>query len=245
MSELVGTIKELQRGDPSAKVQWWAYCDAMGGGVHDPAKHEETFMQEFLDNYNSGRRFEPSQPAATPYSPPHHAGGYGAGAGAGAFGAGGGGNPLAALCKEGQKRSHNWKNCWAQYCAHYGNGRNDPEKHDVTFITGFLDYVAGRGIQALSAGGAAAPDFGPPAKRPRVAAPAAGGFPGAAMPMSGAFGGDGKNELVMSIKAFQKSSPEAKEQWGNYCDEHLGGVRDPNRHDPTILKSFIQNYGIP
>mmetsp|Transcript_30094 Transcript_30094/g.40490 ORF Transcript_30094/g.40490 Transcript_30094/m.40490 type:complete len:222 (+) Transcript_30094:54-719(+) len=221
MDELVSAVKELQRSDPDAKQQWWSYCDALGQGVHDPAKHNESFIQTFIGNYQSGRRFEINVPAVVSSAVD-------------------GSNVLAQLCKDGQRKSHPWKQTWAQYCQHYGGGRNDPEKHDATFIQGFLDYVAGRGILALSAA-ASATDFGSAAKRQRTAyAPQmTGGACGG--------GGDGqaKGSLVQRIKTYQRSSEEAKEAWGSYCDAHLGGVRDPARHDGATLRQFAENHGVP
>lgn len=48
-----------------------------------------------------------------------------------------------------------------------------------------------------------------------------------------------KAELVDEIKALQRSSQEAKEAWWAFCDESLGGVRDPNRHDEGVLAQFL------
>jgi len=236
----VSAIKDLQRSDVNAKQQWWAYCDAAGEGIHDPAKHAPQFLQSFIENYSAGKRFEPAVPVAR------------AGGGGGNGGVGSGGS-LAQLCKEGQRKSQHWKQAWAQYCLHYGGGRNDPDRHDVTFITGFLDYIAGRGVMALSAMAPANAVWGPPAKRPRTTAPTPTaatptyspvGVAGMAGPAAGAMG-QGKEGLVHRVKTFQRSGDEAKQQWGAYCDEHLGGVRDPNRHDMATLKQFVDAYGIP
>eukprot|EP00929_Paragymnodinium_shiwhaense_P114652 TRINITY_DN83109_c0_g1_i1.p2 TRINITY_DN83109_c0_g1~~TRINITY_DN83109_c0_g1_i1.p2 ORF type:complete len:283 (+),score=60.19 TRINITY_DN83109_c0_g1_i1:85-933(+) len=50
--------------------------------------------------------------------------------------------------------------------------------------------------------------------------------------------------FVSSIKAFQKSSPEAKEAWHAYCDSHLGGIRDPSRHAAETLRDFCAHHGL-
>eukprot|EP00420_Gonyaulax_spinifera_P028423 CAMPEP_0197910396 /NCGR_PEP_ID=MMETSP1439-20131203/70822_1 /TAXON_ID=66791 /ORGANISM="Gonyaulax spinifera, Strain CCMP409" /LENGTH=76 /DNA_ID=CAMNT_0043532049 /DNA_START=56 /DNA_END=283 /DNA_ORIENTATION=+ len=75
MEELVQTIKDMQRSDPAAKEQWWAYCDSVGQGVRDPAKHTLVFIQTFINKYNQGLRFEASAP------PPQRGGGGGGGGG--------------------------------------------------------------------------------------------------------------------------------------------------------------------
>lgn len=51
-----------------------------------------------------------------------------------------------------------------------------------------------------------------------------------------------KAALVEQVKAIQRSGGEAKQAWGDYCDTHLGGFRDPNRHDATVLAEFVAAY---
>eukprot|EP00420_Gonyaulax_spinifera_P004245 CAMPEP_0197931624 /NCGR_PEP_ID=MMETSP1439-20131203/107368_1 /TAXON_ID=66791 /ORGANISM="Gonyaulax spinifera, Strain CCMP409" /LENGTH=60 /DNA_ID=CAMNT_0043554369 /DNA_START=26 /DNA_END=204 /DNA_ORIENTATION=+ len=51
-----------------------------------------------------------------------------------------------------------------------------------------------------------------------------------------------KAELVQAIKDLQRSDPDAKQVWGQYCDEHLGGARDPNRHDVGTLQGFLDSF---
>jgi RNA recognition motif-containing protein len=49
----------------------------------------------------------------------------------------------------------------------------------------------------------------------------------------------GKKDLVAKIKEMQKSSDAAKKQWWDYCDENLGGVHDPKKHDASVLETFF------
>lgn len=49
----------------------------------------------------------------------------------------------------------------------------------------------------------------------------------------------GKAGLVEQIKAIQRESPDSKQAWWDYCDTHLGGVKDPNRHDEATLHEFV------
>lgn len=46
-------------------------------------------------------------------------------------------------------------------------------------------------------------------------------------------------QLVEEVKQLQRSSPSYKEAWWSYCDEHLGGVKDPSKHDPATLEHFL------
>merc|ERR1712096_584299 len=50
--------------------------------------------------------------------------------------------------------------------------------------------------------------------------------------------------LVNRVKAYQKEGPEQKELWGAHCDQNLGGVRDPARHDVEVLQNFMRTYGV-
>jgi len=48
-----------------------------------------------------------------------------------------------------------------------------------------------------------------------------------------------KAALVEQVKALQKAGDDTKQQWWDYCDAELGGVRDPNRHDVATLEYFL------
>lgn len=52
-----------------------------------------------------------------------------------------------------------------------------------------------------------------------------------------------KAELVEQIKGLQRSDPEAKQAWWDYCDSELGGMHDPNRHDSEALQTFLASLG--
>lgn len=51
-----------------------------------------------------------------------------------------------------------------------------------------------------------------------------------------------KDELVAQIKGMQRSDANAKQAWWSYCDEQLGGFKDPNKHDAHVLETFLQAY---
>jgi len=143
---------------------------------------------------------------------------------------------LTIAIKALQKRSTNVKQFWAQYCLMAGGGRNDPAKHDGAYHVKFFDTLA---QAALNAGGLEA-GMGagdPHAKRMRDASGMAVG-----MPMGG---GSGKDALVNQVKAFQRSSEQAKELWATYADTYLHGMRDPSRHDEATLQEFCQNHNVP
>merc|ERR1719446_100978 len=97
---LVTRVKAIQR--EGGKKQWWAYCDEKGGGVHDPAKHEDDFLTSFITAFNSGTLPQPENEDSS------------------------GSASLAELIKEGQKGSNDFKVAWRLYCANYGNAKFDP-----------------------------------------------------------------------------------------------------------------------
>mmetsp|Transcript_58392 Transcript_58392/g.107789 ORF Transcript_58392/g.107789 Transcript_58392/m.107789 type:complete len:261 (+) Transcript_58392:57-839(+) len=244
---IVDKIKELQRSGMEGKTQWWAYCQEHGGGIRDPSKHDREFLANFLYQYQMGARMPTVDCMPTGAVAPV------------VLSQAGPAPPLAQLVKEGQKKSQSWKQAWATYCMQFGNGVNDPMKHDMNFIVSFLDY-AGQLVSAQLDGGMvpATPDFAPigdrPGKRPRPtsavgASGGAGGWDSSAYEASNAQdSGDSsyeKQALVARIKAFQRASDAQKRMWWTHCDESLGGVRDPARHDPALLEAFCNTYGVP
>jgi len=129
---------------------------------------------------------------------------------------------LIDLFKHRQRTSACWNQAWACYCQTYGGGVNDPAKHDHSFLIGFLDFLGMQGLRTFANG--------------------SGGGGG----RMGASSGDAaKDELVLRIKSYQRSSMVNKEAWWKLCDEQLDGVRDPNRHDASVLKHFVDMYSIP
>jgi len=221
---LVATVKDLQRKDPAAKEQWGIYCEQYGGGLRDPAKHPFDFISNFLSQFNSGFRYDALPPKVPKES-------YG---------------NIADLFKEGQRKSHNWKTAWAAYCQIYGGGTSDPNKHEVTFLVSFLDFLGQQGYNALAPAAGAAAVSSPPAKRVRTGEPALGSTSGSrfSSPLPAATGG-GDPALVQRIKNYQRMGQAHKEAWWSFCETNLGGVRDPARHDSNALQSFIQSHGVP
>ncbi|CAE7656152.1 unnamed protein product [Symbiodinium pilosum] len=52
----------------------------------------------------------------------------------------------------------------------------------------------------------------------------------------------GKEGLVQQIKNMQRIDPTFKQTWWDFCESQLGGVRDPNRHDESVLGTFLEQY---
>merc|ERR1719419_1030460 len=86
------------------------------------------------------------------------------------------------------------------------------------------------------------PDHGPATKRLRTTS-----APAAFAPRVHAFAQveEAKLDLVARVKAFQRSGDECKEQWWTHCDQQLGGIRDPARHDTDTLQNFCEEFGVP
>lgn len=53
---------------------------------------------------------------------------------------------------------------------------------------------------------------------------------------------EANNDLVTRVKQLQRSDKAKKLAWGDYCDQHLGGVRDPARHDASVLQGWLLQH---
>lgn len=212
---MVEQVKQMQREDVTAKEQWTAFCDTFGNGVRDPNKHDISFLNSFISQYQSGARLEYKE-----------------------------GAELVKFIKHGQRKSQGWKAAWESYCAGMpkNNGRpeHDPAKHDSQFLEGFFDYIGrmasgGQGVAGggggMYGGGGMAALPPPPAKR---------GYGG----MGTTTGDPFRDQLVAKIKAFQRTGDAAKQTWHAFCDTSLGGMYDPSRHDAATLQMFIDTNGI-
>jgi len=248
---VVDQIKGMQRTSEAAKKAWWHHADTALGGVRDPSRHDEHVLRAFLRQYQSGGMAQPAAAAAAWPSQGAYGGGgvwslWASPQAAAYMGGGGGGGPagdgLAGGIKEGQRRSQVWREAWQKFCAVKGRAYNDPARHTEWELVDFLDYageltsagldaqadqqgvdLAGRGIKRA----APASDWEPSAKRPAISG-----------------GADSlKTSLVVKVKELQRSSQEMKQAWWTHCDEALGGVRDPNRHDAAVLSNFLASMG--
>jgi len=145
-----------------------------------------------------------------------------------------------------QRKSTNFKQAWANYCGMFGGGKNDPMKHDAEFHIAFYDSVCGQ-IQGkeMTAPPSHMMGMEPPSKMMRMSPPggSTGSMASAGM-MGMGMGMDLKSQLVSQIKSFQRMGDQQKQYWWDHCDQMLGGVRDPAKHDVAILQNFVDGYGV-
>jgi len=148
-------------------------------------------------------------------------------AGGGGAASAGGQGAMCETIKLMQKQSPLFRETWAGFTAMNGcSNRNDPAKHDPSFHAKFFESLVG---------GFGAGAGGPPMKRMRD------GFG-----MGVATSGDPmKDNLVSKVKAYQRMGEEQKGLWGQYADIYLGGVRDPAKHEASVLTEFCENHGVP
>lgn len=140
------------------------------------------------------------------------------------------GNMLADFVKTGQRQSPNWKAAWQAYCSTHGVNKFDPGLCESSFITAFIDCVGSMALMGISGGASH--------KRPLDS----NCMPATKRQATGPVDPD-KAEFVDRIKALQRSSPDAKQAWWDYCDQKLSGIRDPNRHDAETLRAYLENFG--
>eukprot|EP00928_Gymnodinium_smaydae_P056204 TRINITY_DN39620_c0_g1_i1.p1 TRINITY_DN39620_c0_g1~~TRINITY_DN39620_c0_g1_i1.p1 ORF type:complete len:297 (-),score=59.86 TRINITY_DN39620_c0_g1_i1:78-968(-) len=135
-------VKEMQRSDPTARDQWYAYCETYGEGIRDPNKHSQAFLEGFITSYNNGERFEFKE-----------------------------GEALVKFIKLGQKKSAGWKLVWEEYCRDKlvdGKTAHDPAKHTFSHLEGFFDFIGKRAAVGSAAPAALAPLAAPAGKRTRL-----------------------------------------------------------------------------
>jgi len=256
-ASLVEQVKQVQRQGPEAKQAWWQYCEEHLGGIKDPNRHEEDTLQDFLTRYGNGEITASAGGGAGVWDPSWGQQQAWAGAAPQWRGKGGGMDAsrtgdMVGCIKQMQSKSGQFRACWKNYTTLWGTGMHDPSKYDETFMTGFVDYIAELANNDMQAHAAAAGvsleqaavagmkrgagefgESGAPAKRAATMSQWAGGA---------AAGGE-KGGLVNKIKSMQRADVTFKEAWWKYCDEWLGGVRDPNRHEEETLQLFLSEHG--
>lgn len=150
--------------------------------------------------------------------------------------------------KLGQRASGQWKAAWAMYCGLYGQGVNDPARHEEQHLVGFADYLGQLAMADLEASGAfvSRPPLQAPLQAPKRHGPAPGGMWAGASPppMKRQRLEDPGQDLVGRVKAVQRRNPDSKQAWQDFCDAHptLSGIKDPAKHGPADLEAFLIEY---
>lgn len=216
-------IKLMQKKSPSFKGVWGQFCQLVGGGRMDPAKHDATFHIKFLDHLAStasGGALGPVLAEGPPQKRMRDVGGVGLGMAVG----GGLKEQLVASVKAFQRMGTDQKELWNCYVDTYLQGVRDPSRHDASVLQ---EFCTNHNVPAANS------------------APSANG--GGLMAGKGAMmgGGGEKQQLADRVKAFQRMGTEQKELWNCYSDTYLQGVRDPSRHDASVLQEFCTNHSVP
>lgn len=191
--QLVATVKAWQKSGAQQKEMWYNYCGQNGTTNYDPNRHDEAFLANFITLTEAS----PLTPEATAESM---------------------GEPseektaLVAKVKQWQRLGPMQKQMWWSYCASNGSQKKDPNLHDETFLTNFLNMTETGDFSGM---GGDAGDDGEPKD---------------------------KDALVAQVKNWQRMGPMQKQMWYNYVDCNGGESNyDPNRHEATFLSSFLQN----
>eukprot|EP01059_Diplonema_ambulator_P019473 TRINITY_DN327_c0_g2_i1.p1 TRINITY_DN327_c0_g2~~TRINITY_DN327_c0_g2_i1.p1 ORF type:complete len:454 (+),score=135.95 TRINITY_DN327_c0_g2_i1:46-1407(+) len=235
---LVNEVKAKQKGERGFRESWQEYCIENGMGKMDPARHEAQFLKDALKSINAGytkgsRQGNPKEEA------------------------------IRAV-KDRQRNLPGWKDAWWHYCDVHGAGDKDPSRHDLKFLKRALHVLAvptdmmahhggvGRGYEPI------AMDFERQAlveevKRRQRFMPGFRQYWVEFCHSNGAGGMDpsrhsveflrrgllppqiNHQELVETIKSYQRTNPAFKAEWIAYCNSRGMGVRDPSRHAPEFL----------
>jgi len=158
------------------------------------------------------------------------------------------GRPLVDIVKAGQKSSEEWKQKWIAFTQHL-DGIRDPNRHDDATLQSFVDQHRGEFQHHPWFGQALAGNLPPPRTHPNP--PGQPGFPGGmgmGMPQAQQQpqpmhpSGPAAMAMVDAIKSGQRSDPNFKEAWWNFCDTYCEGIRDPNRHPVQNLELFLSEH---
>jgi len=196
------------------------------------------------------------QAAMGGWAPPCGKGGKAGPCGKGGGVPGGCGAPawsVGEFVKEGQRRSQSWRGAWEKYCAVFGTGYNDPAKYEESFLIQFINYAgelayndldvqaAEQGVNLEGKGGGLKRPAGATAWKPAAKRAATEGKPYGST-WTGGSDDPERHELIAQVKNMQKLSPEMKQAWWKYCEDNLGGTKDPSRHGIPELRTFIEAY---
>lgn len=148
---------------------------------------------------------------------------------------------LVELVRTGQRYSPPFNSAWETYCELYGTWKLDPTEYESEFLTGFVEFIGDLAMREM--GGTEAGEYlMSSTKRPAEGSEAMPPAKRMAIAMLGSADEGDKTALVQKIKALQRTDPEAKNTWWTYCDKHLEGIKDPNRHDADTLQRFLEEY---
>ncbi|CAD7936730.1 unnamed protein product [Amoebophrya sp. A120] len=232
-TEYADVVKAGQRCSTNFKNAWHAYCESQGHVMYDPAKHEVTFIQGFLDNLGkgyltmAGQQHQITQNGVTAYpnaaqsntSTPANYGGsrYGSdgaytsdGTPAGMdYNSSGGGYTPAGGKKGGGKGGNNYG-----YGAAPGNYQNG----------------GGAGNYGYGASNSQQPTQMYNHQQGQASQTAAN---------ASALG-----RVIELVKQGQRNSAEWKTMWIDWAQENGNGVHDPTRHQACFIIAFVLKYGL-
>ena len=168
---------------------------------------------------------------------------------------------LADMIKLGQRVSKSWSAAWCLYCEQNAGGTYDPLRQQAHDIQDFIELAGALTLKELGCTRRLQQQQQePPAKRSRSANMVnVAGLPGTTHSLGATPGislakdamgqtqsslaeGSQENhrELVETVKTLQRTDPQKKQLWVEFCDSYGSGIKDPNRHDAATLQDFIE-----
>jgi len=228
--DLISKVKHVQRMGQMQKEVWYTYCEKLGSGNRDPSRHTKESLRHFLESFQRGEIPEPL-PSQLP-----------------------GGSSVLRLrgvpfqsevndvvaflqeyfvdpqnvtlgvCSDGRKTGE----AFVQFAS--------PELAERAFNEKQKQEIQGRYIELFRSS---------IEERDQMAFPQA--IPGVT-PAIEKGGGKGwvstgdpeKDKLVVKVKQIQKSGPDGRLDWEQYCELIRTGNRDPRLHTTESLAHFIE-----
>jgi len=232
---LVQQVKQAQRSDAEYKEAWHAYCDTEGNNIRDPSAHSDAFLVEFLTRYglevpvaaHSVVGYDVDaynvdvDGQVTPEVTPYGASVIGSlsGGGCGQFS-----DVWPAVAEDG------WVAAAAGRTPGYDGALVDQIKSYQKTSAEHME----RWRQFCDAEGEGRRD---PAKHD------AAFLEQFLATCSSIHVEVAPAELVEQVKHLQRSSPQMKVEWHQYCDSEGDRIRDPARHSSAFLEAFIAFAG--
>eukprot|EP01062_Namystynia_karyoxenos_P005186 TRINITY_DN11829_c1_g1_i1.p1 TRINITY_DN11829_c1_g1~~TRINITY_DN11829_c1_g1_i1.p1 ORF type:complete len:580 (+),score=197.11 TRINITY_DN11829_c1_g1_i1:83-1741(+) len=236
---LVQIVKE-RRQDSSWRTRWADYCEEHSNGMRDPERHDAEFLSRAIDDLKGD----------TPLGDDHA--------------------ELVEKVKELQRHDLEWRTRWGRLCDTMSDGSRDPQLHECSFLRRALDKLGSSTtregpsqalvdrVKELQRDDAVwrtrwadyCSEFGDGSRDPAL-------YPDNflrralrdleepdAATRKGLRSGDA-TALIETVKEKQRQDPAWKRRWGEYCDEHSDGTRDPTLHDAGFLRRALRALSTP
>jgi len=247
---LVNRVKDLQRSDPIAKMQWQSFCESHGHRKFDPNVHDEAFIYTFIEAMDAG-----TLPVANPAHVQEAERSYHNGK-----------RELVGRVNGMRYRGENGNSKWLSFCELHGFTKHDPQLHEDAFLIAFIEAFEAGAIPDQSLDSKAAlvtrvktlQRSDPTTKQKWITFCESKNqkkhdpnvydedflrsFFEALERNEIMEDPTGKVILVQRVKEIQRRERNGKQSWTDFCQFNGHDKHDPNMYEPAFLQSFVEAY---